>query len=96
MGMFIIVIISGVVVVVIGVLFFLGLIVFNIVSMVMGDNLCWIIFWVVLCGGGLVVLCDIIGWLVSYLFEIFVSVILGVIGVFVFLLLIVRIKCYVG
>ncbi|EMQ4301170.1 ABC transporter permease [Yersinia enterocolitica] len=96
MGMSIIAIISGVVVVVIGVLPFLGLIVPNIVSMAMGDNLRRTIPWVALCGGGLVVLCDIIGRLVSYPFEIPASVILGAIGALVFLLLIVRTKRHAG
>ncbi|WP_157785658.1 iron chelate uptake ABC transporter family permease subunit, partial [Yersinia pestis] len=49
-----------------------------------------------LCGGGLVVLCDIIGRLISYPFEIPASVILGVIGALVFLLLIVRTKRHAG
>ncbi len=79
-GMSIIAIISGVVVVVIGVLPFLGLIIPNIVSMAMGDNLRRTIPWVGLCGGGLVVLCDIIGRLISYPFEIPASVILGVLA----------------
>ncbi|MDN0120160.1 ABC transporter permease [Yersinia frederiksenii] len=96
MGMSIIAIISGVVVVVIGVLPFLGLIVPNIVSMAMGDNLRRTIPWVALCGGALVVLCDIIGRLISYPFEIPASVILGAIGAFVFLLLIVRTKRHAG
>ncbi|QHB33902.1 ABC transporter permease [Yersinia canariae] len=96
MGMSIIAITSGVVVVVIGVLPFLGLIVPNIVSMAMGDNLRRTIPWVALCGGGLVVLCDIIGRLVSYPFEIPASVILGAIGALVFLLLIVRTKRHAG
>lgn len=95
-GMSIIAIISGVVVVVIGVLPFLGLIIPNIVSMAMGDNLRRTIPWVGLCGGGLVVLCDIIGRLISYPFEIPASVILGVIGALVFLLLIVRTKRHAG
>lgn len=95
-GMSIIAITSGVVVVVIGVLPFLGLIVPNIVSMVMGDNLRRTIPWVALCGGGLVVLCDIIGRLISYPFEIPASVILGAIGALVFLLLIVRTKRHAG
>lgn len=89
-GMAIISVISGVVVVVIGVLPFLGLIVPNIISLAMGDNLRYTIPWVALFGGALVVLCDIIGRLVVYPFEIPVSVILGVIGAAVFLFLLLR------
>lgn len=89
-GMAIISVISGVVVVVIGVLPFLGLIVPNIVSLAMGDNLRRTLPWVALCGGGLVVLCDIIGRLIVWPFEMPVSVILGVIGALVFLWLLTR------
>lgn len=91
-GMFIIAIISGVVVVVVGALPFLGLIVPNIVSIVMGDNLRRTVPWVALGGGALVVLCDIIGRLISYPFEIPVSVILGGFGACIFLVLIIRTK----
>lgn len=93
-GMSIIAVVSGVVVVVIGSLPFLGLIVPNIVSMAMGDNLRRTIPWVCLCGGGLVVVCDIIGRLVIYPFEIPASVILGIIGALAFLGLIMRAKRY--
>ena len=89
-GMAIIAVISGVVVVVIGVLPFLGLIVPNIVSMIMGDNLRRTLPWVCFAGGGLVLLCDIIGRLLIAPFEIPASVILGVIGAAVFLALIIR------
>lgn len=89
-GMAIVSVISGVVVVVIGVLPFLGLIVPNIVSLAMGDNLRRTIPWVALCGGGLVVLCDIIGRLIVWPFEMPASVILGAIGAMVFLFLLLR------
>lgn len=90
LGMAIISVISGVVVVVIGVLPFLGLIVPNIISLAMGDNLRYTIPWVALLGGALVVFCDIVGRLVVYPFEIPASVILGVIGAAVFLFLLLR------
>lgn len=89
-GMVIISAISGVVVVVIGVLPFLGLIVPNIVSLAMGDNLRRTIPWVALCGGALVLFCDIIGRLIVWPFELPVSAILGVFGALVFLLLLLR------
>jgi len=89
-GMAIVSVISGVVVVVIGVLPFLGLIVPNIISLAMGDNLRRTLPWVALCGGGLVVLCDIVGRLIVWPFEMPVSVILGVIGALVFLWLLTR------
>lgn len=90
LGMAMIALISGVVIVVVGVLPFLGLVVPNLVSMTIGDNLRRTIPWVALCGGGLVVLCDIIGRLISFPWEMPVSVILGCLGAVIFLLLILR------
>lgn len=89
-GMAIIAVVCGVVVVVVGVLPFLGLIIPNVVSLALGDNLRRTLPWVSLGGGALVVLCDTLGRLISYPFEIPASVILGVIGAGVFLLLIMR------
>ena len=80
MGLSIIAIVSGVVVVVVGSLPFIGLIVPNLISMMMGDNVRKTIPWVCLLGGGLVLCCDIISRVIRYPFEIPVSVILGVIA----------------
>lgn len=96
LGLSIIAVISGVVVVVVGALPFLGLIVPNLVSMIIGDNVRKAIPWVCLLGGGLVLLCDIIGRVVRYPFEIPVSVILGVIGAAVFLTLLLSQKRHVS
>lgn len=93
-GMAMIAIISGVVIVVIGVLPFLGLIVPNIVSMIFGDNLRRTVPWVALLGALLVISCDIIGRLIIYPFEIPVSALLGVLGAVIFLMLIVKGKSY--
>lgn len=89
-GLIVIALIGGIVVVVVGVLPFLGLIVPNIVSLLFGDNVRKTIPWICLTGGGLVLLCDIIGRIIRYPFEIPVSVILGVIGAIVFLILLSR------
>ncbi|WP_263059687.1 ABC transporter permease [Pectobacterium sp. F1-1] len=96
LGLSIIAVISGVVVVVVGALPFLGLIVPNLISMIIGDNVRKTIPWVCLLGGGLVLLCDIIGRVVRYPFEIPVSVILGVIGAVVFLTLLLSQKRHVS
>ncbi len=96
MGLSIIAVISGVVIVVVGNLPFLGLIVPNLISMLFGDNVRKTIPWVCLLGGGLVLLCDIISRVIRYPFEIPVSVILGVIGAVVFLLLLLSQKRHVG
>ncbi|MDF7671012.1 ABC transporter permease [Orbaceae bacterium ESL0721] len=90
LGLTVIALIGGIVVVVVGVLPFLGLIVPNIVSLLFGDNIRKTMPWICLFGGGLVLLCDIIGRTIRYPFEIPVSVILGVVGAVLFLILLNR------
>ena len=90
LGMAMIALISGVVIVVVGVLPFLGLVVPNIVSLLLGDNLRRTVPWVALLGAILVVGCDIVGRLIIHPFEIPVSALLGVLGAAMFLFLILR------
>lgn len=78
---------TGVTSVVVGFLPFLGLIVPNLVSMLMGDDLKRSMPWVALTGVSILLLCDIVGRVVVAPMEIPVSVILGVIGSAVFLLI---------
>lgn len=89
-GLSIIAVISGIVIVVVGALPFLGLIIPNLVSLVMGDNIRKTIPWVCLFGGGLVLVCDIIGRIIRYPFEIPASTILGVFGAIIFLFLLIN------
>ncbi|WBL17787.1 ABC transporter permease [Citricoccus sp. NR2] len=89
-GVSMVAIVSGVVTVVIGALPFLGLIVPNIVSLFRGDNLRSNLPWVCLVGICIVTLCDIIGRTIIMPFEIPVSLILGVLGATVFVILLVR------
>ncbi|MCW0344890.1 Petrobactin import system permease protein FatD [Pantoea ananatis] len=93
-GMAMIAIVSGVVIVVVGVLPFLGLVVPNIVSMIFGDNLRSTVPWVAMTGAILVLSCDILGRLIIYPFEVPVSALLGVLGAAVFLVLIIRGRRY--
>lgn len=81
---------TGVVTVVVGSLPFLGLIVPNVVSMLRGDDLRSNLPWVCLLGIATVTLCDLIGRTIISPFEMPVSVILGVVGAIVFVVLIVR------
>lgn len=81
---------TGVVTVVVGALPFLGLIVPNMVSMLRGDDLRSNLPWVCLLGIAAVTLCDILGRAIIAPFEMPVSVILGVVGAIVFVVLIVR------
>ncbi|WP_438500430.1 ABC transporter permease [Pantoea ananatis] len=93
-GMAMIAIVSGVVIVIVGVLPFLGLVVPNIVSMIFGDNLRRTVPWVAMTGAILVLSCDILGRLIIYPFEVPVSALLGVLGAAVFLVLIIRGRRY--
>lgn len=81
---------TGVVTVVVGALPFLGLIVPNVVSMLRGDDLRANLPWVCLLGTATVTLCDILGRVIISPFEMPVSVILGLVGAIVFVVLIVR------
>ncbi|WP_152192020.1 ABC transporter permease [Georgenia satyanarayanai] len=81
---------TGVVTVVVGNLPFLGLIVPNIVSLVRGDDLRSNLPWVCLLGIGIVAACDLVGRTIIMPFEVPVSLILGVLGAAVFIVLILR------
>ena len=81
---------TGVVTVVVGNLPFLGLIVPNVVSMFRGDDLRGNLPWVCLLGVGIVTVCDLIGRTIIMPFEVPVSLILGVVGAVVFILLLLR------
>ncbi|MDX0444903.1 iron chelate uptake ABC transporter family permease subunit [Sinorhizobium medicae] len=78
-------VVSALTVVVVGIIPFVGLVVPNIVSRLMGDNLRGTIPWVALCGGLLVLGCDILGRLLRYPYEIPVSTVMGVVGALLFL-----------
>lgn len=90
LGVGLVAIASGVVTVVVGMLPFLGLIVPNLVSMFRGDDLRSNLPWVCLLGIAVVTVCDIIGRTIIAPFEMPVSVILGVVGAVVFVVLIMR------
>ena len=90
LGVGLVAIASGVVTVVVGMLPFLGLIVPNLVSMVRGDDLRSNLPWVCLVGVAVVTICDIIGRTIIAPFEMPVSVILGIVGAFVFVALIAK------
>lgn len=80
----------GIVTAVIGNLPFLGLIVPNVVSMFRGDDLRTNLPWVCLIGMGTITLCDIISRTIIMPFEVPVSLILGVVGSVVFIIILLR------
>ncbi|WP_372842971.1 ABC transporter permease [Psychrobacter sp.] len=81
---------SAVVMVTVGMIPFIGLIVPNIVSRIMGDKLRRSLPAVALLGASAVLLCDIIGRSIRYPFEIPVATVFGVVGTVVFLWLLLR------
>jgi iron complex transport system permease protein len=84
-GVAIIAVVTGIMLVVVGALPFLGLIAPNIVSRLIGDNMRRAVPLVALLGASIVLLCDIIGRLVRFPFEIPLSLVMGVLGGVVFL-----------
>lgn len=81
---------SAVVVVTVGMIPFIGLVVPNIVSRIMGDKLRRSLPAVALLGASAVLLCDIIGRSIRYPFEVPVATVFGVVGTVVFLWLLLR------
>ncbi|MFK4805078.1 ABC transporter permease [Microbacterium sp. ZW CA_36] len=85
LGVTIIAVVTGILMVVTGALPFLGLIAPNIVSRLIGDNMRRAVPLVALLGASIVLLCDIIGRLVRFPFELPISLVMGVLGGAVFL-----------
>jgi iron complex transport system permease protein len=84
-GVVIIASVSGIMLVAVGALPFLGLIAPNIVSRLIGDNMRRAVPLVALLGAALVLACDLLGRVIRFPFELPVSVVMGVLGGVVFL-----------
>ena len=89
-GVTIVSLISALVVITVGSIPFIGLIVPNIVSLFKGDNLSKNIWITALFGANFVLICDIIGRIVIYPYEVSISLTVGIIGSIIFLYLIFR------
>jgi len=89
-GLFITAAITAVVVVTVGMLPFLGLIVPNIVSIFKGDHLRSTILITAVLGAIFVMICDILGRIIIYPYEVSVGLVIAVIGSLIFLVLIFR------
>ncbi len=94
LGLIIVAVITTTVVLTVGVIPFLGLIVPNIVSLYMGDNLRKTIPHTMALGVVFLLTCDIIGRVVVHPYEIPVNVTVAVIGSVIFLLLLFRGRAY--
>lgn len=90
LGLVVVAIVSALVVVTVGMIPFVGLVVPNIVSRIMGDNLRRSLPMVALSGAMLVLACDLAGRLLVWPYEIPVGTILGVVGAVIFLWLLYR------
>jgi iron complex transport system permease protein len=90
LGIIIVACISGIVVVIAGVLPFIGLVVPNITSLLIGDNLRHTMPVIACFGAIMTLICDIIARLLIFPYEVPVGVIMGVIGSLIFLALLNR------
>ncbi len=89
-GIVIVALISSLVIITVGSIPFLGLIIPNIVTIFYGDNMKKNIGPTALVGANFLLLCDILGRLIIYPYEISISLTVGVIGSLVFLYLLAR------
>lgn len=89
-GILLVSMISSVTILICGYLPFLGLIVPNIVSIFHGANISKNLFYICSYGAILTILCDIVGRVIRYPFEVPISLILGVLGSIIFIVLILR------
>ncbi len=90
LGLVLVSLINAVVVVVVGAVPFLGLIVPNLVSLLIGDNVRRAVPWIALFGAGFLLACDILGRVVRFPYEVPVGVIVSVVGSALFITLLVR------
>ncbi|WP_029041209.1 ABC transporter permease [Cucumibacter marinus] len=90
LGLVIVSLVTATVVVTVGMIPFLGLIVPNVVSLFIGDNMRRALPWIALTGSGFVLACDIAGRLIRYPYEIPIGTVVGVVGSALFLVLLIN------
>src|SRR5690606_15807293 len=90
LGLVIVSLVSAVVLVSVGSIPFLGLVVPNLVSLMIGDNMRRSVPWVAVGGASMVLACDIAGRLIRFPYEIPIAVVMGVVGSAMFLYLLLR------
>ena len=89
-GLFIVATVSSIVIVSVGVIPFLGLIIPNIVALYLGDNLKKILSHTALLGAVFILICDILGRIIIYPYEISINAVVGVLGSMIFLYLLLK------
>jgi iron complex transport system permease protein len=87
LGLLIVSAVSALTVVTVGMIPFVGIVVPNLASRLMGDNLRATLPGVALMGAGLVLACDLLGRVIRHPYEIPVGTVFGVLGAAVFLVL---------
>lgn len=93
-GLVIVALVSSVVMLTVGTIPFLGLIIPNIVSLYLGDNLRKILPHTAVLGAVFLLFCDILGRVIIYPFEIPIGLTVGVLGSGIFLYMLLRRKRY--
>ena len=91
-GIFCVSITVSVIVITVGAIPFLGLVVPNIISLLYGDNLRKTLPYTALSGAIFLLVCDIIGRLIIYPYELPIGVVVGILGGIIFLILLLRKK----
>lgn len=96
LGLTVVSLITAVNVVNVGAIPFIGLVVPNVVSMLVGDNVRRAIPYLAIFGAGFVLLCDILGRTLRFPYEIPIGTMVGFIGGALFLILLLRRSARVG
>lgn len=96
LGLIIVSMVTATVVVTVGMIPFLGLVVPNVVREILGDNVRRAVPWVAVSGAGFVLVCDVIGRVVNFPYEIPIGVVIGVIGSVLFLFMLLRRNAHVA
>lgn len=89
-GLIVVALVTASVVATVGVIPFLGLIVPNVVSLIMGDHMRRSIPWVAVLGAGFVLGCDILGRVINRPYEIPIGTMMGILGSAIFIMLLLR------
>ena len=93
-GLVIVAAVSSIVILTVGMIPFLGLVVPNIVTIYLGDNLKKSLSHTALLGAVFLLFCDILGRLIIYPYEISIGLTVGVLGSGIFIYLLIRRKAY--
>ncbi len=96
LGLVIVSLVTAVNVVTVGAVPFIGLVVPNVVSLLVGDNVRRAIPWIAVFGAGFVLACDLLGRTLRYPYEVPVGTVIGVVGATLFLFLLLRRSSRVG